>query len=39
MFSPAMAAAFEDIFSNSDNQFIDICPVSESDDSVIINVP
>lgn len=39
IFSPAMAAAFEDIFNNSDNQFVDICPVSESDDSVIINVP
>lgn len=26
--SSAMAAAFEDIFNNSDHQFVDICPVS-----------
>lgn len=37
--SSAMAAAFEDIFNNSDHQFVDICPVIESDDSGIRNVP
>lgn len=34
-----MAAAFEDIFKNFDYQFIDICPVSERADSVVIKVP
>lgn len=38
IFSPAMAAPFEDIFNKSDKQFIDICAVRESDDRVIRHV-